>query len=47
MPTRVIKMTTSHRSIQNAMNKKEGEAAKMKERNRYQNDEMKEMMRIR
>ena len=29
------------------MTKKKGKAAKMKERSRYQNDEMKEKMRIR
>ena len=47
MPTRVIKMTTSHKTIQNAMTKKKGNAAKIKEKSRCQNDEMKEKMRIR
>ena len=47
MSTWVIKMTTSHKTIQNAMTKKEGKAAKFKERSRCQNDEMKDRMRIR
>ena len=46
MSTRVIKMTKSHKTLQNAMNKKKGKAAKMKGRNRCQNDEMKDRMRI-
>ena len=47
MSTRVIKMTTSHKTLQNAMNKKKGKSAKIKERSRCQNDEMKEKMIIR
>ena len=47
MSTQEIKMTTNHKTIQNAMNKKKGKAAKMKERSRCQNDEMKDRMRIR
>ena len=40
-------MTTSHTTLQDAMTKKKGKAAKMKERSRCQNDEIKEKMRIR
>ena len=40
-------MTTSYKTIQNAMTKKKGKAAKIKERSRCQNDEMKDRMRIR
>ena len=47
MSKRVIKMTLSHKTLQNAMAKEKGKAAKMKERSRCQNNEMKEKMRIR
>ena len=47
MSTRVIKLTTNPKTIQNAINKKKGKAVKIKERSRCQNDEMKEKMRIR
>ena len=41
-------MKTSHKSqnYTEAMNKKKGKAAKIKERSRCQNDEMKDRMRI-
>ena len=47
MSTRVIKMTTSYKTVQNAMTKRKGKAAKMKEGSKCQNDEMKEKIRIR
>ena len=47
MSTRVIKITTSYKTVQNAMTKEEGKATKMKQKSRCQNDEMKEKMRIR
>ena len=47
MSTRVIKMATSYKTLQNVMAKEKGKATKMKERSRCQNDEMKEKMRIR
>ena len=40
-------MTTSQKTIQNAMTIKKGKAAKMKERSRCQNYEIKEKMGIR
>ena len=43
----MIKMTTSYKTLQNAMTKRKGRAAKRKEGSRCQNDEMKEKMRIR
>ena len=47
MSTRVIKMITSYKTLHDARTKKKGKAAEMKERNRCQNDEMKEKMKIR
>ena len=45
-PPNVNKKTTSYKPLQNAMTKKKGKATKMEERSRYQNDELKEKIRI-